>query len=371
MTIGMKRIGGYIVQLVLIAIMITAMMSSCKNDNSSDSPTTPSVADPFVSLKEETQYTKAFWATPLDHGFEANLPEAGDYQFVYTTNLGTFHLMTRASSPAIVVVDLQAEHQIQKVILQKGTIVESASTSMLQTVVVVQAATFQQDKAFGNLLLIDNGVSVVSRPEPTATPTPKPTPTPTPRPTRPAGNEVRIVAVGDSITYGVGSSSGVGYPPRLEARLWKAGKNATVVNAGIPGEKSPDTDKRFKSTIQGADIVLLMIGTNDVSNSGICNGAPCLSDTHIASMLDKALAAGVTPIVSTIIPFSGYESDTAVRELNSKIKAVASERGVSVVDNYQRFSSVGFSYYDNRLHPNDEGYEIMAEEWYKTVSRKF
>jgi len=339
-------------------------VSSCNSGGDGDnSPTTPSVPDPFVSLQEEPEYTKNFWGTPIEHGFEANIPEAGDYRFVYTTNLGTFNLIFRDSSPAVVIVDVLPEHQIQKVILQKGAITQSAA-DMLQTVEVVQKATFQSDKAFGDLLLIDGGNSVVPRPAPTATPTPKPTPTPTPRPTRPAGNEIRIVAVGDSITYGIGSSNGQGYPPRLEARLWKAGKNATVINVGIPGEKSPDTDKRFKSAIQGADIVLLMIGTNDVYHSDICNGSPCLTDTHIASMLDKALQAGVTPFVSTIIPFYGYRNDSDIRAINQKIQAEASKRGIRVVNNYQAMS--GFPYSDD-LHPDDNGYEIMAEQWYRAV----
>ncbi len=364
----MKKISGSIFLIVMAVMTMMLVLSSC--DKESDSPSAPVVPDPFVSLQEKASYTKDFWGTPLEHAFEANIPDAGDYRFVYDTNLGTFTLMFRASSPAIVMVDLLPEHQAQKVILQKGVITKSATASRLQTVEVVRQATFQQDKAFGDLLLISGSHSVRSRPEPTPTPTPKPTPTPTPRPARPGGKEIRVVAVGDSITYGVGSSNGNGYPPRLEARLWKAGKNVTVINAGNPGEKSPDTDKRFSREIQGADIVLLMIGTNDITHSGICDGAPCLSDSHIASMLDNALNAGVTPIVSTIIPFSKYEEDNAVRELNTQIKAIASRRGVSVVDNYQKFSSVGFSVYDNRLHPNDEGYEIMAEEWYRAVIGK-
>lgn len=368
--IVMKRMSAWVIHVVMAVITMMLVVSSCNNDDGDSSPTTPSVPDPFVSLQEDSEYSKEFWGEPVDHGFEANIPEAGDYRFVYTTNLGTFNLMFRASSPVVVIVDILPEHQIQKLILQKGTLVQSAAASRLQTVEVIQQATFKQDKAFGDLLLINGGNAAIPKPLPTATPTPKPTPTPTPRPTRPAGHEVRIVAVGDSITYGVGGTNDEGYPPKLEALLWKAGKNVTVSNAGVPGEKSPETDDRFSREIRGADIVLLMIGTNDVTHSGICYGAPCLTDTHIASMLDKALNAGVTPIVSTIIPFSGYEEDDAVRELNQQIKSVASQRGVSVVDNYRKFSEVGFSVYYNRLHPDDEGYEIMAEEWYKTVIRK-
>lgn len=200
--------------------------------------------------------------------------------------------------------------------------------------------------------------------EPASTPTPAPTPTPL------VVKEMIIVAIGDSITYGIGGSNDEGYPPRLEYRLRNAGENVRVINVGIPGEKSPETNARFSGEIQGADMVLLMIGTNDIRFSGMCDGDPCSTEKQIASMLEQALRAGVAPIVSTIIPFLKYEKDDDVRALNQRIKAVASQKGVSVIDNYHALSSAGFSVYDDRYHPNDQGYEIMAEEWYKTISRK-
>ena len=45
-----------------------------------------------------------------------------------------------------------------------------------------------------------------------------------------------IVAVGNSITYGIGTYNG-GYPAILQSMLQSAGYNVVVINEGIPGER--------------------------------------------------------------------------------------------------------------------------------------
>lgn len=186
-------------------------------------------------------------------------------------------------------------------------------------------------------------------------------------------NTAKIVAVGNSITYGMGSSVG-GYPAILENIIEDAGYKVEVENKGVPGEKTPYTYQRFQSTINGADIVLLMIGVNDIVNPHGCPDSRCNTSYHIGRMLDIALSSGVTPLLSTITPanpsseYDKYNSE--IREMNSKISAEASKRGVIVVDNYRAIrDNGGTSLFADRLHFNDRGYKVIAQAWYNALTR--
>ena len=53
------------------------------------------------------------------------------------------------------------------------------------------------------------------------------------------GNRIRILCIGDSFTWGFGSSSDESYPSRLEALINTSGRRkCEVINAGIPGMNS-------------------------------------------------------------------------------------------------------------------------------------
>jgi lysophospholipase L1-like esterase len=183
---------------------------------------------------------------------------------------------------------------------------------------------------------------------------------------------VVIVAIGDSITYGQGTWDG-GYVSRLRSRLLAAGHNVVVLNKGIRGEQSAATDARFLKEIVEADIVLLMIGINDVINPGECaTPFSCNVVGHITSMMDKALVSKVIPVISTITPArAGDEYDWAnpqIQLINSEILPNSTGRGVVTVDNYQAIMSSGSAalYYD-RLHFNAQGYNVLADQWFNAI----
>lgn len=352
----------------VLALTSVFIISSCNQDNSGSlTNPDPVVPDQVETFRDEQGSADGFWASLSGESLKVNIPNSGDYRLLYATNLGTSSLVFRVIGRSLMTVELISGSQVQEAFLQKGTISET-STQMSQALEVFQDANFEVDPSFGNLVLINGGE--VARPKPTPTPTPTPQPTPTPPP-RPGGPVTYIAAVGNSITYGNGSSRG-GYPASLEAKLWAAGHNAVVNNKGVPGEQSPGTDDRFEDTLTKKDIVLLMIGTNDVVVSHVCPDEDCQTIDHIESMIDKALDAGVTPVVSTIIPAKtddGYsDRNPEIQQLNKKIKDLAGKKNVKVVDNYNAITSNGGdSLYADRLHPNDEGYEVMADEWYRAI----
>ena len=185
---------------------------------------------------------------------------------------------------------------------------------------------------------------------------------------------VVIVAIGDSITYGQGAWDG-GYPKRLETRLLADGHNVVVLNKGIPGEQSATTDARFLSAIVGADIVLVMVGMNDIVNPGDCaDPFNCRVVGHYQSMMDKALLSKIIPIAGSISPARlGDDYDWAnpqIQLVNAEIASSAAHRGVVFADNFQPILSNGGNalYYD-RIHFNAQGYDVIAEQWYAAIEQ--
>jgi acyl-CoA thioesterase-1 len=76
--------------------------------------------------------------------------------------------------------------------------------------------------------------------------------------------EGTIVAVGDSLTEGLGVEEELAYPAILEERLGERGYQYQVVNAGLSGETSSGTLSRIKWTLTlNPDIVILVTGAND------------------------------------------------------------------------------------------------------------
>lgn len=84
--------------------------------------------------------------------------------------------------------------------------------------------------------------------------------------------ELSIVSVGDSLTQGVGDSTGKGgYVPYLQDLLeeTKGVNKADFVNYGVRGNRSDQLLKRIKTeevskSIQKADGVIITIGGNDI-----------------------------------------------------------------------------------------------------------
>ena len=204
------------------------------------------------------------------------------------------------------------------------------------------------------------------QPQPTAFPTSLPVPTPTPAPSQTPAAAIVIAAVGDSITYGMGSAQG-GYPAMLEWKLRAAGYNVSVQNRGVPGETTGEMRSRINSAVSGAKIALIMGGTNNVTNCP--SPSFCGASNDIAAMIDAAHAAGEAVVIGLIPPIrSSCESrwpNTKVRELNTQYTSAANSHWAAIANNYGAISgSGGDALFVDCLHFNDGGYNAIAQQFY-------
>jgi len=88
------------------------------------------------------------------------------------------------------------------------------------------------------------------------------------RPTAAAGDTLRLLAFGDSLTAGYGLPKDVSFTAQLERALGKEGLDVTVIDAGVSGDTSAGGLARLDWTLAGMpnggpDAVIVELGAND------------------------------------------------------------------------------------------------------------
>ncbi len=205
-------------------------------------------------------------------------------------------------------------------------------------------------------------------------------------PTQPAST---IVAFGDSITEGDGSTLNAfrGWPDRLAERLAaQPGKQRwAVVNSAISGNRllgygsGPNALARFDRdvlAVPGVKTLILLEGINDIGRSFSPRNAsdPVTAPALIAAyqqIIARAHAHGIRVIAGLLTPYkgAGYASEQgeAVRQaVNSWIRTSGAFDGMidfasAVADKADPLKFDAKFNNGDLLHPNDAGYQAMAD----------
>ena len=103
-----------------------------------------------------------------------------------------------------------------------------------------------------------------------------------------AARTLRLVALGDSLTAGLGLPPGKAFPDRLEAALRAKGWNVKVINAGVSGDTAAGGLARYDWAVpKDADALIIELGANDM----LRGMKPEATKATLAAILDKARAA--------------------------------------------------------------------------------
>ncbi len=190
---------------------------------------------------------------------------------------------------------------------------------------------------------------------------------------------IKIMPLGDSITYGAGSSTGGGYRLQLWNDLRARGFAIDFVgsvltgpasfdreNEGLPGWKINQIAAKVVNWLMTyrPSIILLHIGTNDIFKNDDPAQAP-IRLSHLLNLITTTLP-GVTVIVAQILPLlRSARLNAEVVAYNAAIPRivqaeVAQGKHVHYVDMYD---AVAPSMLPDQIHPNDAGYAVMAKVW--------
>ncbi len=185
---------------------------------------------------------------------------------------------------------------------------------------------------------------------------------------------------GDSITAGEGSSDFSGYGTKLQNMLGSYFARAQVNLFGREGTTSGQGLERAHAWIPRAHAayVLVLYGTNDWQDQVCQNKGPddCFTIDALGGILDVVEGAGSLPVLGTILPVNPNLAPAGrnnwIDQMNVKIKALAQQRQVLLADVNAEFKNAGTPlsslFYDD-IHPNDAGYQVLAQGWFKAISR--
>ena len=184
---------------------------------------------------------------------------------------------------------------------------------------------------------------------------------------------------GDSLTAGVGSSGGQGYGPTLQGRLGPYLGRAEVVLWGRSGDTSKESAEVAKKTIRDTApaYTLVLFGTNDWHDQS-CQDAPpsdCFTIDALRSILQEVRVWRSLPVLGTLPPVNPALAPAGrnlwVDEMNVLIRALASEQGAVLADINAAFLAQGDlpSLFSDDVHPNDAGYDVLAEAWFDAITR--
>jgi acyl-CoA thioesterase-1 len=175
----------------------------------------------------------------------------------------------------------------------------------------------------------------------------------------------RIVAVGDSLTAGLGVAEDQAYPAQLARRLQAEGYNYQVINAGVSGETSSGALSRIEWVISSLspDIVILETGAND----GLRGLDPDLLRTNLDRLVTVLMARNIQVILAgmLMLPNLGPDYTRAFSEIYPQI---AEKHGVIFIPFF--LDGVAGKPHLNQpdmLHPTADGYRRIVETVYPYV----
>lgn len=162
-----------------------------------------------------------------------------------------------------------------------------------------------------------------------------------------------IVCFGDSLTYGTGASDGMDYPAQLSRMI-----GLPVINAGVPGDTTATALKRLDGLLDTQPrVVLITLGGNDLKNGMSRQTA----FDNLRAIIRSIQAEGALVIIGGIdIPFYGKGFGTAYHKL-------AEETGSVLIPNVFAGIMGTRSLMSDPIHPNSQGYTVMAQHFYRAL----
>ncbi len=164
----------------------------------------------------------------------------------------------------------------------------------------------------------------------------------------PLGADARVLAFGDSLTFGSGAPTGRGYPEVL-AEL----TGLEVINAGIPGETTTEGRQRLPGILaeHGPALVVLVHGGND-----ILRRQPAQTTRNNLIAMVEAIRHSGAQVVMLALP--GASLTLAPPKYYAE---VANIERVPIDDRILQRLMRSPEYKSDQVHFNAAGYRHMAE----------
>jgi acyl-CoA thioesterase-1 len=188
----------------------------------------------------------------------------------------------------------------------------------------------------------------------------------------------KVDAFGDSITAGVLElkrrdlklTTANNYPALLQGKLQGLDPAYRVINRGKGGEQTFEGLARIGSVlpIDRPGFILIMEGANDASQ---CQDSGSLVN-NLRSMVQRAKANKTIPIIGTITPNFRHDdcAHDVIDQANDGIRALAGAENIVLAEIFNGMNNrdlFGIAPDRDPLHPNEQGYAVMADIWFQAL----
>ena len=163
----------------------------------------------------------------------------------------------------------------------------------------------------------------------------------------------KILAFGDSITYGYGEDKDESYPYILSQI-----SSTHIINAGINGDTSQEALQRLPALLEDSSIklILLCLGGNDILQK-----RPLAElKSNLKKMVQMAKAKNIDVILISVpkVSLLGLSS-------LALYSTVADEENIELMDDVLVHVLSRSSLKNDYIHPNAKGYKYIANEIYE------
>ena len=173
-----------------------------------------------------------------------------------------------------------------------------------------------------------------------------------------ASSRPKIVALGDSLTAGLGLSPDQAYPALLQTRLNSQGLDYDVVNAGVSGDTSAGGLERLDWALEGnVKILIVALGGNDA-----LRGLPVDAlASNLSQIIERAQARHIRVILAGMEAPPNYGRDYIV-SFHKVYPALAKKYNVAFVP-FLLQNVAGLADLNQRdgIHPTAAGARIVAD----------
>ena len=161
--------------------------------------------------------------------------------------------------------------------------------------------------------------------------------------------DATILAFGDSLTYGTGTSRDKAYPAVLESLI-----NRKVVNAGVPGELTREGLVRLPQLLSRhqPDLLILCHGGNDILRKLDMAKAK----NNIQQMIDLAREQQVQVILIGVPEFGLFLDPAPIYQ------EIAEENNLPILSDALSDILSSAQLKSDHIHPNSSGYQVFAEK---------
>lgn len=178
----------------------------------------------------------------------------------------------------------------------------------------------------------------------------------------PQGDEVPILALGDSLFAGYGLEPGQSYPARLEAALRARGINARIANAGVSGDTTAGGLQRLTFALDGQArapaLVIISLGGNDMLR-GV---APAETRANLDAILTELSQRKIRAVLLGMLAAPNLGADYR-KAFDPLYPALAKKHDAALVPFFlQPLIGKPELIQPDRIHPTLEGINLLVAD---------